>query len=166
MANLAAALKEEMARLARKVVKADTKTLHSNSAAHRRHIAALRRQIATLDREVAALRRTSTKGAKASAVTEPSQGTETKYRISAKGLKSIRDRLGISQEDLALLVGVSAQTIYNWEKDGVSNRQGRREAVAALRSVGKREVAQRLDALKASKLKPKPRRKRRAAATK
>lgn len=151
MPNIGAALKEEIARLARKVVKTDTRTLHSSSAAHRRHIAALRRQVSTLEREIAALKKPTAKSTKSSALLDETTSQGPNVRVSAKGLKSLRERLGISQEELGLLVGVSSQSIYNWEKAGVSKRKGHREAVAALRTVGKREIAQRLQALKKPK---------------
>ena len=39
----------------------------------------------------------------------------TKVRFVAKGLKSQRDRLGLSAAEFGKLIGVSAQSVYNWE---------------------------------------------------
>ncbi|MCG7879669.1 MAG: NadS family protein [Candidatus Thiodiazotropha endolucinida] len=43
-------------------------------------------------------------------------------------VKAIRDRLGVSQEKFALLIGVSKRTVENWE-------QGRRHPTGAARSL-------------------------------
>jgi len=43
-------------------------------------------------------------------------------------VKSIRDRLGVSQEKFAVLLGVSKRTVENWE-------QGRRHPTGAARSL-------------------------------
>ena len=43
-------------------------------------------------------------------------------------VKKIRERLGVSQEKFALLVGVSKRTVENWE-------QGRRQPTGAARSL-------------------------------
>jgi DNA-binding transcriptional regulator YiaG len=38
-------------------------------------------------------------------------------RFSAKGLQAQRSRIGVSQTDFGKLLGVSAQSIYNWESE-------------------------------------------------
>lgn len=43
-------------------------------------------------------------------------------------VKSIRDRLGVSQEKFAVILGVSKRTVENWE-------QGRRHPTGAARSL-------------------------------
>lgn len=43
-------------------------------------------------------------------------------------VKSIRDRLGVSQEKFAIILGVSKRTVENWE-------QGRRHPTGAARSL-------------------------------
>jgi putative transcriptional regulator len=43
-------------------------------------------------------------------------------------VKAIRDRLGVSQEKFAILLGVSKRTVENWE-------QGRRHPTGAARSL-------------------------------
>ena len=67
-------------------------------------------------------------------------------RISSKMIKRMRDRLGLTQAALADLLGVSAQTVYQWErKNGPLQLRGRtRAAVVEVRSLGKREAMRRL----------------------
>jgi DNA-binding transcriptional regulator YiaG len=61
-------------------------------------------------------------------------------RLSPLLIKKLRKRLGISQGDMAVLVGVSAGAVASWEY-GLAKPKGRnREALVALRKLGKREV--------------------------
>jgi DNA-binding transcriptional regulator YiaG len=61
-------------------------------------------------------------------------------RISPGLIKKLRARLGITQGELATLVGVSTSAVGFWEY-GKAKPEGRnREALVALRKLGKREV--------------------------
>jgi DNA-binding transcriptional regulator YiaG len=144
MANFAAALKAEVLRLARKEARAQTRTLQRASAAHRRQIAALRRQVVALERKAAELGRRAGRAAPARANADADAG-EGRVRFVAKGLKSLRSRLGLSAGELGQLIGVSAQSVYNWENRKAVPRAAQVQALAALRGAGKREVRARLE---------------------
>lgn len=139
--SLLTSLKNEIVRLARKVVKTDTATLQSNSATHRRHIAELRRRLDSLEREVKQLRR-GTQGA-APAVTTKAGG-KTSFRFQARGLKTHRAALGISAKNYGRLVGVAGLTIYKWESGANRPRTAQLPAIAAARRLGKRQALARL----------------------
>jgi len=64
-------------------------------------------------------------------------------------MASNRKRLGLSAADFALLVGATGQSVYAWEAGKAKPRGEMLKAIAALRHVGKREVAARLAELKA-----------------
>jgi DNA-binding transcriptional regulator YiaG len=68
-------------------------------------------------------------------------------RFSAKSVKAQRAKTGLSAADYAMLVGVSALTIYNWENGKSRPRQEQFAALASLRGIGKREAARRLEEL-------------------
>ncbi len=53
-------------------------------------------------------------------------------------------RLGLTAADQGTLLGVSAQTIYNWEIYKSKPRQQPLTAIAALRSMGKRQAKAQL----------------------
>ena len=142
MANLASVLKAEIARLARKEAKAQLEPLRKANAGYRRDIAALKREVAALSRQVKTGSRPAQKAQKAQA--EPDEGR--KLRFQAKGLKSHREKLGLSAAEYGQLAGVSAQSIYNWEAGKSVPRQTQVQALAELRGMGKREAAKRLDA--------------------
>ena len=71
-----------------------------------------------------------------------------RLRFRASGMASNRKRLGLSAADFGLLVGASGQSIYAWEQVKARPRGKNLAAIAALRGVGKREVVERLAALK------------------
>lgn len=137
MANLAAVLKAEIARLARKESKAQLDPLRKAAAAHRRDIAALKREVATLSRQLKLASRPAKAGA-------PAAEDGPRLRFSAKGLKSQRERLGLSAAEFGVLAGVSAQSIYNWEAGKATPRAAQVQSLAALRGIGKREAQARM----------------------
>ena len=69
----------------------------------------------------------------------------TKFRFSAKRLAAQRKKLGLSAGDMGALIGVSPQTIYNWEAGKSRPRQQQLAAIAAIRGVGKREIKAKLE---------------------
>lgn len=101
--------KSEISRLAKKSVRAQLQPLQSTTVSHRQQLSALKTQVAELEREVSRLRRLMQK----KSPSRPAKGT--KIRFVAKGLRSLRDRLGLSAEVFARLLNVSGQTIYNWD---------------------------------------------------
>jgi DNA-binding transcriptional regulator YiaG len=143
MPNIASILKSEIARVARKEVRGETLGLKKAVVAYRAAIAALKRRTEALEKE---LRRLSKASAKAAPVAA-SEVSPQKLRFSAKGLASQRKRLGLSADDCGLLVGASGQSIYNWEAGKARPRAAHLPAIAALRSMGKRDAAARLASL-------------------
>ena len=144
MADLAGALKEEIRRLARKEVKAQTGATKQAVAQYRREIAKLKRQLAAQEKRIAFWEAQEKKR-----IAEP-QATENLaegVRFSARSVKSQRDRLGLSAADYARLVGVSPLTIYNWEHGKSRPRKEQLAALVAVRGIGKREATKRLELL-------------------
>src|SRR5205085_11711444 len=142
---IAALLKDEIARIARKEVRVQTEDVRKASAQYRSHIATLRRRIDDLERELKRARRGASRGN--GAATEENGGDEggTPRRFSPARLASQRKKLGLSAADFAALLGVSGQSIYKWEHGEARPRARQLEAIAALRGVGKREAAARLE---------------------
>lgn len=141
MPNIATVLKEEIARVARKEARADTQQLKKASAHYRSDIAALKRRIAALEKLVGRLGKAAAKTAPVALADQPA-GT---FRFSASGLQAQRKRLGLSASEAALLLGVSDQSVYKWENGKTRPRASQFASIAALRSMGKKEAASRLD---------------------
>jgi DNA-binding transcriptional regulator YiaG len=143
--NIASVLKEEIARLVRRQLRGETENLKKASNRYRSEIAALKRRIETLEKRISRLERMGPKTVPSTADKE----TETKLRFKPQGVRAQRTRLELSAREMGALVGVSAQTIYNWEA-GTSRPKAEQLAVfAAVRKMGKREVKARLDQMQA-----------------
>ena len=143
MPSIAAVFKQEITRLARKEVKAQTEAIRKASAQYRRDIAQLKRRVAGLSKQVAFLERQERKR---SAKGTPVANVRGR-RFSARGLRTHRSKLGLSAADYGTLVGVTGQTIYSWEQGKSKPRDEQLAALVAVRELGKREALQRLDRL-------------------
>ena len=143
MANLAAVLKSAIRRLARGEARDVTAVSRRAAAQHRRDLAELKRQVATLERKVALLEKRTWREV---APVAKAKNAES-LRFSAKGLASRRQKLGISGADYATLLGVSTQTLYNWEQGRSKPRKEQLAKLAALRGISKREAVARLEQL-------------------
>lgn len=147
MANLASMLKSEIARVARRELRAELQGLKKASASYRGEIARLKRRVAALERQVKRLAAGSRREAAATA--DEAQDADQKLRFSAKGLASQRKRLGLSAEAFGALIGASGQSVYKWESGRIRPRASHLPRIAELRTIGKREAAARLEALAA-----------------
>ena len=155
MTSLGAVLKEEITRLSRKEIRKQVEPVRKASSGYRREIAALKRELAQLKRQVAAVGRVTKRPVEA-----PTESTP--MRFVAKGLPSLRERLGLSQADFGKLAGVSGQSVYNWERGSSVPRKAQLVVLAGLRSLGKREAQERLSQVKTKTKVSKPKRKRTA----
>lgn len=142
MPNIANVLKEEITRLARKQARTEIQATRKASAQYRRDIALLKRQVEALTRKMTHLERQERRR---TLKTRPT-GAEGR-RFSKSGLRSHRAKLGLSAADYAELVGVSAQTIYNWERGKSKPRPEQLAASLAIRPLGKRDARHRLEML-------------------
>ena len=184
MATLANALKEEIGRLARKEVRQQTAGTAKSAARCERDIAELKRQVQDLQHTLSALRtqdaprqtaskktaskktaskktagkKTATKRqtGKAADAESTSAKQSARARFSAKGLKTSRERLGLSADNYGRLIGVSGLSIYNWEQEKARPRDRSIAALATIKGIGKREAAKRLEALAETKASEQP----------
>ena len=144
MPNLAATLKNEISRLARKEIRDAMSLTKRASAKHRRGIAELKRQVQVLTGRLAFIEKQEKKRVAQPKVSAVKAETA---RFSPKWLQSHREKLWLSAADYAKLVGVSPQSIYNWEIGETTPRQAQVAKLAAVRGLGKREVLRRLELL-------------------
>jgi DNA-binding transcriptional regulator YiaG len=148
MADLAGALKEEIRRLARKEIRAETGTTKQAVAQYRREIARLKRQVGEQERKIAFLENRERERLGAP---EAAESLNQGVRFSARSVKAQRRKLGLSAADYAKLVGVSPLTIYNWEHGKTRPRDEQLAALVAVRNIGKREAMARIELLEAEK---------------
>jgi DNA-binding transcriptional regulator YiaG len=144
MKNLTDALRAEITRLAKKEAKAQIGSLKSASASYRREIAELKRTVNRMDRRLRYLERQEKKRAEKAPSPKLAEGA----RFSAQGLRSHREKMGLSAADYGLLAGLSAQTIYGYESGKSKPRPAQLAKLVAVRGLGKREAERRLALLK------------------
>ena len=145
MPNIGTVLKAEITRLARKESRGQIDATKKAAAQHRRDIATLKRQVTALERQVRLLARRALGATPAASPDAPAK----RVRFVAKGLRTQRGRLGLSAAQFGALLGVSAQSIYNWERETAHPRGEQLAKLASLRGIGKREAEARLAQLAA-----------------
>lgn len=140
MPNIASVLKDEIARVARREMRATLDSLRKTSTSQRAEIAALKRRVHELERQVAKKARDRGR-AKAESPIET-----TGMRFRAAGMAANRERLGLTARQFGVLVGVSAQVINAWEQGKTKPDREQLAAVAALRGITKQHAVERLAA--------------------
>jgi DNA-binding transcriptional regulator YiaG len=139
MPNIAALLKSEISRVARREIRAEITSLKKAAAAHRHEIAALKQRVAAVEKNA---KRTARSAPMARTDGEEEGG---KLRFRAEGFAAHRKRLGLSAEAMGALMGVSGQSVYKWESGRARPRAAQLKAIAAIRKLGKREAQARLE---------------------
>lgn len=143
MSNFAQQLKVEMGRVAKKEARSESKALKTATAQYRADLAALKKRLSALEAQVRQLQKAAPPAPlKAAAAAE--QDVPLALRFRATGFANLRQKLGLSVADMAQLVGVSAQTIYHWEAGKSKPRATQLQAVARVRKMGKKAVAEAL----------------------
>ena len=141
MPKLATVLKDEITRLARKEVRAESLPMRKAAVQSRTDINALKRRVAALEKQVASLSKAAT-----IKKTETASDPAT-IRFNAKGFGTLRRRLGLSATEMGFLLDASDQSIYKWER-GVRPRPNQIPKIATLRKMSKQQVTELLKSLK------------------
>ena len=147
MSTIADALKQEIARVARKELKGEIAAIRKLTSGHRSEIAALKRDIKALTGVVKGLQKGLSRPV-ASRTPEPKtapakpQGASAEF--NAEQLAAHRAELGLTQAQMARLIGASSLSVYKWESGKVKPRAAQKEQIAAALKLGKRAVKARL----------------------
>lgn len=142
MSTFATQLKSEIGRIAKKETRAETYALKKTSAQFRSDIAAMKRRLSELENLTKKLLKQIPK---AQAVAAASPKENLRFRV--EGFATLRKKLDLTANEMGSLIGVSGQSIYKWEQGKAKPRASQLVAIAAVRKMGKREVAQKLAAI-------------------
>ncbi|MGA2622052.1 MAG: helix-turn-helix domain-containing protein [Thermoguttaceae bacterium] len=145
MSNIAAVLKDEIRRLAKREIKAATSATKQAVAQYRRDIAKLKRELQQQQKKTAFLEAQERKRLRQPQAVEEDELEGVRY--SARSVRAQRKRLGLSAADYGKLVGVSGLTIYSWEHGKARPRKAQIAGLVAVRGIGKREALKRLEVL-------------------
>jgi DNA-binding transcriptional regulator YiaG len=147
--NIAAVLKDEIRRLAKREIKAATSTTKQAVVQYRHDIAKLKQLVQGQQKEISFLKTQEQK--RLGQPQTKDEGELEGVRHSARSVRAQRNRLKLSAADFGKLVGVSGLTVYNWEHDRVRPGKDNLAALVAVREMGRREVMAKLELLKASR---------------
>jgi len=149
MTAFAKQFQDEVKRLARKECKVDLQRLKTENTQLRKNLASLRKRLEKLER---ANKRVLKKVVPAEVVEEVVDGPEkdmNRARISSKTIMTLRQRLGLTQVELGALLGVSGQSVYQWERKGgrLTLRRRTLQAVLEAKNMGVKEARERIAAV-------------------
>jgi len=142
MGKIESVVKEEIARLARKEIRANVLPLKQEVTKLRLRVSQLEKTVAVLDRDASRMRKAEVeKLGKLKADEDEVQSA----RINGKWVQTLRQRLNVSQNELASLMGISVSGVRTWEYDISKPRGKNRAALVALRKLGRRDVKRMLE---------------------
>ena len=148
MPTLAALLKEEISKIARKEVQDQVRELRQTVREQRDAIARLEKQVGSAKAK-AATKPSAAKPAAAkpaAKVRKPAGDTDRRkqLRIAPNTIKKHRKRLKLSQAELGQLLNVSTNTVLRWEAGTSKPRRQHLPGLDQLRTISKRELKKQL----------------------
>src|SRR3989344_3876125 len=130
------AFRAEVVRMARKELKPELQGMRKAITGHRSEIAALKREVKALTSQLKA-----TDAPKAKAVTEETTPKKSRQiQFDAQVLIDKRAALGITQKQMAQLLGASSISVYKWETGHVHPRAAQLERISEVLKLGKRKA--------------------------
>ena len=145
MPNIATVLKDEITRLVRKETKAEFAALKKENSMLRKELASLKKEIAKYCAKPAAAKL----GRKPAAVKAKPVSAEkvSGKKVTGKAIKRLREKFGLSQSVFATLMGLTGQTVYQWEKkSGPIRFRGEGELrYNEIKNLGKKEAHKLLE---------------------
>lgn len=153
MAEYQTAFKNEVSKLVRKEIKGPFNQLKADNVKLKKAVAELRKEVAELKKTSRSISKETKYVAQLRQEKEAASSNPVadKMRIKGSMIRRLREKLKISQAELASLMGVTSQSIYQWERrQNEMLRRLRGDSKAALlkiRQMGKKEVRAALDAL-------------------
>lgn len=141
MNTIVSVLKAEIVRIARKEMKQELLSLKKAASTYRTEIAALKREVKTLRSEIRANSKAIKSAPPKLKVQEEAGAPPKKIRFTPQSLATLRAKLGLSQAEMARLLGASALSVYKWEAGKAHPRAAQLARIASARGLGKKEAA-------------------------
>lgn len=148
MGKVERTIRSEISRLARKEVRATLLPLKRELRVARRNISVLKKTVAALDRATRERMR-GEQGKKFQIEASPEEVKAS--RFTPQRIRTLRQRLGISQKQLALLAKVSIGAVGSWEKGKFEPKGDKKAVLLGLRKLKKRGVKKLLAGMNATR---------------
>jgi DNA-binding transcriptional regulator YiaG len=142
MGKLEGVIKSEIVRLAKRETRKISLPLRKDVITLKSVVSQLRKSVSTLEKLAAQQQRELRKG---KIPLEAPMDEVKKSRFSPRLIRSLRKRLGITQKEMATLVGVTVGAIYQWEQGIFEPRGKKKGIIVALRKLGRRAVKKLLE---------------------
>ncbi len=137
MGKVETSIKSEILRLARREVRGAFLPLRREVRAMRLRLSGLSKSFVLLDRVAKEkLRQDESKKLQLEASAEEVKAS----RLTPPRIRNLRQKLGLSQRELAVLTGVTIGAIGLWEKGKFRPAMDKKAVLVALRKLGKRDV--------------------------
>jgi len=146
MTTFSDAFRAEILRVVRKQMKVELSGLRKTVKSQRAEITSLKLEVKTLTSQVKvaakAIDKTSRTSANsdASAITNSPPRRGRRFKFDSQTLLAKRKYLGMSQQDMAMLLGASALSVSRWESGNVIPRTTQLERIKTVLKMGKREA--------------------------
>ncbi len=142
MAKFETIIKSEIVRLAKREVRKtlvplgrDVRLLESTVSQLRKAVPLLERLVAQQQKELG----------KRKIPLEATPEEVKKSRFSPRLIRSLRESLGISQKELAILSGVTVGAVHMWESGKFRPKDEKKSLMVGLRKLGRRDVRKLLE---------------------
>ena len=143
MGKIESVMRDEIQRLARKEIRRAVEPLRKENQELKRRVIKLEKLAQPIHKEIK--KRSEAKLESMADLHAPEDEVKA-ARITPAWVQNLRMKLNLSQPELAGLVGVSASAVRSWEYDLSNPRGQNREALVALRKLGRRDVKKLLEA--------------------
>jgi DNA-binding transcriptional regulator YiaG len=147
MQNVAQALKAEIIRVSRKEIKMSVDPIRTSNITLKKTVIDLKKKVSALETQNKNI--LSAQNTSFALPTQVTPDSQKKLRLSPKSIRTLRTKLGLSQESFAKLLGVSSQAVYGMEhKEGQLKLRAKTLAnLVAVRGYSKTDAAKRLEEL-------------------
>lgn len=137
------AFRAEVVRMARKELRPELQSMRKAITIHRSEIAALKRELKALTSQLKAAQR-QVKAAHAPQTSimkgKVNPNKASQFQFDAQVLIDKRALLGITQKQMAQLLGTSSVSVYKWETGRVHPRVAQLNRIEAVLKLGKRKA--------------------------
>ena len=140
LGKIESTIKSEIQRLAKHEVKTVFRPLRKEVWGIRGKLSNLLKAFAPLNRWSKEIMESRSKEVKLVASPEEVRAS----RFTPERIRRIRERLGMSQREMGVLVGATLGAVASWEKGKFKPQGGKKAALVALRKVRKRDVKKML----------------------